>query len=113
MENSKDLAKRIVTILDDKKAIDALALDIRELTVIADYFVIASGRSDLQVDALYSEVERQLSEMGIHPTHRDAHKGGRWLVLDYSDVIVHIFHDEEREFYDLERLWSDAKKVTF
>lgn len=106
--NSKKTALKIARVLQDKKALDVLVLDIRSLTVIADYFIIASGGSESQVRALYEEVEEKLKEEGLEARHRDGHQGNRWVVLDYGDVILHVFHHEEREFYGLERLWADG-----
>lgn len=102
---------RMAEILEDKKAVDVLILDISKLTVLADYFLIASGRSETQVKALYDELEKRTAETGWTVRHRDGYQGGRWLVLDYGDIIVHLFHQEERRFYDLERLWADAAQV--
>lgn len=111
MTDSLNLVKHIVECLEEKKALDIVTLHISKLTIIADYFIIASGRSELQVNSLYDELERKMSELGYEPLRRDGHKGGRWIVLDYGDVIVHIFHKEERAFYNLERLWSDAERI--
>lgn len=108
LEKSKELAFKIAHILDDRKAVDVVVLDIHELTIIADYFVIASGTSETQVRALCDEVEDKIKQEGMEPIHKDGHGGNRWVALDYGDVIVHIFHQEEREFYDLERLWADG-----
>lgn len=106
--NSKKLAFRIAQILRDKKALDVVILDIHSLTVIADYFIIASGSSETQVRALYEEVEEQMRGEGLEARHRDGHQTNRWVVLDYGDVILHVFHHEERGFYGLERLWADG-----
>ncbi len=111
MNRIKDLVMEIAEYLEDKKAMNVVVLDIHPLTVVADYFVIASGRSETQVKALYSELQKKMSEKGIHARHRDGFQGSRWLVLDYADIIVHLFHQEEREFYSLERLWADAARV--
>lgn len=108
LEKSKKLALKIAQILDDRKAIDVVVLDIHKLTIIADYFVIASGTSEIQVRALCDEVEDKLKQEGIEAIHKDGHGGNRWVALDYGDVIVHIFHQDERKFYDLERLWADG-----
>ncbi|NLU35499.1 MAG: ribosome silencing factor [Clostridiales bacterium] len=104
------LVQQIADLLDDKKAENVVVLDISRLTVLADYFVIASGRSELQVEALYNELHDNLAQKGIHPKHLDQSK--RWIVMDYGDIIVHIFHHEERSFYDLERLWADARRLS-
>ena len=110
MYNPNTLAQEIANILDDRKAEDVVVLDISRISVVADYFVIASGRSELQVGALNDELSKRLSEKGIEPIHLD--RGPRWVVLDYTDIIVHILHREERSFYNLEKLWADAKDVT-
>ena len=109
MYNPDTLVRQIADLLDEKKAENVVVLDISRLTVLADYFVIASGRSELQVDALHNELRDQMSKEGIQPRHLDQSK--RWVVLDYGDIIVHIFHHEERSFYNLERLWADAKQI--
>lgn len=110
MYNPNTLAQEIADILDDRKAENVVVLDISRMSVLADYFVIASGRSELQVAALNDELTKRLSVKGIDPIHLD--RGSRWVVLDYTDIIVHIFHHEERSFYNLEKLWADAKDVT-
>lgn len=106
--NPQELAERIAAVLDEKKAIDIEILDVHEMTTIADYFVIASGRSALQVSTLADEIEEKLGQEGYVPLRRDGRAGGRWIVHDYGSVIVHIFHQEEREFYNLERLWNNG-----
>jgi ribosome-associated protein len=108
--NPDSLAQKIADILDDRKAEQVVVLDISRLSVLADYFVIASGRSELQVDALYNDLRDKMEKEGIHHKHLD--KGKRWIVMDYGDIIVHIFHHEERAFYNLERLWADAREVS-
>ena len=102
---SNEMVKKIARFLSEKKAKDIMALEIRELTTIGDYFVIASGGSDTQVKALSDAVEEGLSALG------EDYQSGMWIVLDYYDVIVHIFHEQAREFYGLERLWADAPRV--
>lgn len=106
--NSKELALQIAKILDAKKAIDVVVLDISHLTIIADYFVIASGNTEIQVRALCDELLKSMSEQGIEARGQEGYRHGRWVVLDYGDVIVHIFHREDRAFYNLERLWADS-----
>lgn len=95
----------------DKMATDVVVLEVRELIVITDYFVIASGISDRQVRTIADEVERVLSERGTKPIRREGRADGRWVLLDFVDLVVHVFVDEERRYYELERLWSDAPKV--
>lgn len=108
MIKPENLAQEIADILDDKKADNVVVLDISRISVLADYFVIASGQSELQVQALYDELDKKMAEKGIFPKHLD--KSNRWIVMDYTDVIVHIFHHEERTFYNIERLWTDTKR---
>jgi len=94
--------------LDDKKAQDILVLEVGRRTVIADYLVIASGRSAPQVKTLLETLEEQLSKRGVRPRRREGAGEARWAVLDYGSVIVHVFHEEERAYYQLERLWADG-----
>ena len=101
-----EMIQKIVTTLYDKKAQDIVALDVSGMTVITDCMVIASGRSALQVKTLADEVEDRLSEGGVYPLRKEGQQEGRWVVLDYGTVLVHIFHTDEREFYRLDRLWE-------
>lgn len=107
----QELTKNAVKILDNKKAEDILAIKVRDLTIISDYFVIASGNSTTQVKALADELEFQLGQQGIHPRRIEGHHGGEWIVLDYQDVVVHVFYKAAREFYSLERLWADGEQM--
>jgi iojap-like ribosome-associated protein len=102
------LAQQVASILYDKKAQDIVALNVGHMTVIADCMVIATGRSAIQVKTLADEVDEKLSAQGIEPRRMEGHNEGRWIVIDYGFVIVHIFHQEERAFYNLERLWEDG-----
>lgn len=90
----------------EKKGIDIKVLDIRGLSSIADYFVIVSGNSVRQVSALSDEIEEKMDEKGINLENIDGKTTSRWILLDYGDIIVHVFHKDEREYYDIERLWS-------
>lgn len=108
MNEPKDLALRIAEILDNKKAMDIQILRVDHLTSITDYFVIASGRSAQAVHTLYEEVTDKLAEEGIAPRRNDGVRESRWIVLDYASVIVHLFHPEERQYYNIERLWMDG-----
>ncbi|MBR4333714.1 MAG: ribosome silencing factor [Clostridia bacterium] len=108
MENSS-LALKIARILYDKKAQDITVLNVAHLTVITDYMVIASGRSALQVKALADDVDDALAMEGVTLRAREGQGEGRWIVLDYGTVLVHIFHPEDRRFYHLERLWEDGQ----
>ena len=85
-----------------------VVLDVRELITITDYFVITSGSSERQVWTIAEEVERQLKEAGVKPVRVEGEKGSRWVLLDFVDIVVHVFHEEEREYYRLENLWRDA-----
>ena len=109
-----EMVSKIARILYDKKAQDIVAFDVAPLTVITDYMVIASGRSTIQVRTLADEVEEKMSEMGEEPIRKEGQQDGRWVVLDYGSVLVHIFHTQEREFYRLDKLWeSDQNRLTF
>lgn len=105
-----DLVKKIAKILDDKKAIDIKAMEITELTIVADYFIIANGTSNTHVKSLADEVEYELKQIGVEPSHIEGKSTG-WILLDYGHVVVHLFLGESREYYNLERLWADAIEV--
>ena len=105
---STDLTSKIVESAQEANATDIVVLDLRGLTILADYFVIASGRSTIQVKSIAERIEDQLLEQGEKPLRREGFNEGRWIILNYSGVMVHIFRQEEREFYQLERLWGDA-----
>lgn len=109
---SLELAKKVKTLLDDKKAENIVIIDVRQLSSITDYFVIASGANSPHLKALAGGVERALKDEGVHSTHRSGTFESQWIVLDYIDVVVHVFLPEVREYYSLERLWSDAPVVT-
>lgn len=104
---AKALAVQICDILYQKKANNILKIHVEEQTIIADYFIIASGNTVSQVKALCDELEEKLASKDIHPTRIDGYNEGRWVVLDFSSILVHIFKDEDRLFYQLERLWSN------
>lgn len=101
-----ELARRVADIASEEKAIDVVVLDVRELTVLADYFVIASGRSTIQVKMIAESIEDILLEEGRRALRREGFNEGRWIVLDYGSVIVHVFRHQEREYYQLEKLWA-------
>ena len=105
-----ETAKKIVRILDEKKAEDIKLIRISELTVIADYFIIANGTSNTHVRALAEEVEEVLAQEGILPRSIEGRSTG-WILLDYDEVVVHVFTPDQRELYSLEHLWGDAKQV--
>ena len=97
-----------VTTLDEHKAGEIIVLDLRQLSDATDYFIVASGSSDVHVRALAEHVERALSRLGHEAHHVEGMKAGRWALLDYVDFVIHIFHPTLRQFYQLERLWADA-----
>ena len=107
---SLEKAKSIVKILDEKKATDLTVIETQELTVMSDYFVIASGTSNTHVRSLADDVEFEMSKLGVEIDHIEGRATG-WILLDYGDVLVHVFQPESREYYNLERLWGDAAKV--
>ena len=108
----KEMALTAVKALDSKKGTDIKVMEGTELTSLADYFVICTGGSNTQINALCDAVEEALEkEGGETPLHREGHRGGIWVLLDYGCVVIHVFNDEAREFYSLERLWSDGKPV--
>jgi len=111
--DSGQLARAAVDIASDKKASDIILLDIRDVTTIADYFVICSGNHRRQIQAIADAIEEQLEEQGARLLHREGVAEGGWILLDFGDVIVHIFGPKEREYYRLERLWSEAKTVVY
>jgi ribosome-associated protein len=104
------IAKKIADVLEDKKAKDIKIINIRELSTLADYFVIASGTSVINIKMLSDEVEAKMEEENVKLLHREGYNSARWVLMDYGSVVVHIFHEEDREFYNLERLWSDGMK---
>ena len=101
------LVKEMAQILYDKKAQNIVALDVTGLTVITDCMLIASGRNTLQVRTLAEDLQQRMGEKGLDPIRREGQQDGHWVVLDYGDVLVHIFHTEDREFYRLDKLWEN------
>ncbi|MBZ4687258.1 MAG: ribosome-associated protein [Clostridia bacterium] len=114
MIDSYKLATKVAQAAVDKKAFDVKLLKIKDVSIITDYFVLASGSSTTQVHAIVENIEKILKEeLGLKPLRIEGFTQGRWVLLDYSDVIVHIFLQEEREFYNLETLWGDAGQEEF
>jgi ribosome-associated protein len=113
LDKIKDLVKIIAEACEDEKALDVTVLDVHDLTVLVDYFVIASGRSVVQVKSIVEHVEEVLEEAGVVPLRRAGHSEGKWVVLDYGSIMLHVFRQEEREYYDLENLWADAPHIQF
>lgn len=108
MLNPDELAIEAARAADDKKAADIRIMDMREALGITDYFVLASGRTDRQVKRIQDNVEERLSTLGIKPAHREGERYGRWVLLDYTTFVVHVFLEEDRAFYDLDRTWKDV-----
>ena len=111
MMTPKEVMEEIVKALDSKKARDIKVLKTDQVSVLADYFVICTAGSTTQIKTLNDETGKVLSEMGEPPLHNEGYRDGGWVLLDFGCVVVHIFLEETRKFYDLERLWSDAEKV--
>ena len=109
--SSRDLAVAAARAAADKQGERVVVLDVRDLIVITDYFVISSGGSQRQVRTIVDEVERALRTQGVKPVRREGEREGGWVLLDFVDVVVHVFAPEERDYYDLERLWRDAPTV--
>ncbi len=108
---SLETAKLAAKAIDSKKGADIRVIKVDGVSVIADYFVIATGFSSTQVKALADEVEFRLKEAGETVSHIEGHKNDTWILLDYVDVIVHVFSDEAREYYDLDKMWADGENV--
>ena len=107
----KEILKTVYDALDDKKANNIVILDISEISEISDYFIICSGSNQNQVQAIADNVEEELGKKDIKGKKIEGFKCAEWILMDYSDFVIHIFSDEQREFYGLEKIWSDAKRV--
>lgn len=110
-KNAKEMVKTAVAALQDKKGEDIRVIDISGVTVIADYFIIASGSNPNQVQALVDNVEEQMYKAGYDDPRVEGYNTASWVLLDYNDVIVHVFSQDDRLFYDLERIWRDGKEI--
>ena len=106
--DSKNFADKIASLIFNKKGYDVKILDLRKLTAFADFFVICSADSDTQVKAVADEIDKELRDEGIKYWHKEGYKSLTWVLIDYVDVVVHIFKKDAREFYKLEKLWGDA-----
>ena len=111
MNQAKEMARIAYDALSDKKGEDIKIIDITGVSVLADYFIIANGNSDSQVNALVDNVEEELHKAGYHLKQREGRANSSWILLDFGDIIVHVFDKENRLFYDLERIWSDGRKI--
>jgi len=106
--DSKLKTEKIIEFLEAKKAKDIKVIDIKGLSTLADYFVICSGTSTTHIKTLADELELKMAEAGQRYRHREGYNSARWILMDYLDVVVHIFHETDRQFYNLERLWSEG-----
>ena len=109
MDQAKEMAKIAFEALEDKKGEDIRIIDIREVSVLADYFLIASGSNGNQVQAMADNVEEELGKAGYPCKQVEGYQSANWILMDYGDIIVHVFDKEDRLFYDLERIWRDGK----
>ena len=112
MDQSKEMARIAYNALSDKKGEGIKIIDITGISVLADYFIIANGNSDSQVNALVDNVEEELHKAGYPLKQREGQASGSWVLLDFGDIIVHVFDRENRLFYDLERIWKDGKDIS-
>lgn len=108
---SKELVDSIVEIIQSKKGYNITILDLKDLSAMADYFIICTGDANIQVKAISDEIDKKLRKGGLKCYHKEGYNSLNWVLLDYFDVIVHVFKKEAREFYNLEKLWGDAKFI--
>ena len=111
MDQAKEMARVAFEALEDKKGENVCIIDISNVSIIADYFVIADGTSDSQVRALVDNVEEKMYQAGYHQKQCEGQNGGAWVLMDYGDIVVHVFDREDREFYNLERIWNDGRRI--
>lgn len=110
---TKDIAQKIAAAANDKKAKDILLLNMEGLSPVTDFYVICSAGNSTLVKAIADNIEDKLAEAGVHPTNKEGYADARWVLLDYGDVVAHVFLEEERDFYNLEQLWADAPSESF
>ena len=110
---TKEIAQKIAAAANDKKAKDILLLNMEGLSPVTDFYVVCSAGNSTLVKAIADNIEDKLAEAGVHPTHKEGYTDARWILLDYGDVVAHIFLEEERDFYNLEQLWADAPSESF
>ncbi len=110
MKDLKNKLDIIVEACEDKKGQDIKVIDVSKQTSVADYFVIVSGNSSSQTMAIADEIDKKMAEIDATNYIKEGYQSGRWILLDYNDIVVHVFHKEEREFYDLEKLWLGMEK---
>lgn len=112
LKDSKEMAKLAIKALEEKKAADIRVIDISDVSVLADYFIIASGNNRNQVQAMADNAEEALFKAGFEPKQVEGYQTANWILMDYQDIIIHIFDEENRLFYDLERIWRDGNEVS-
>ena len=111
MNQAKEMARLAVEALEDKKAVDVRILDIGQISTLADYFIIASGNNRNQVQAMADNVDEVLAKAGYQAKQTEGYRNANWILLDYGDVVIHLFDEENRLFYDLERIWRDGEEI--
>jgi ribosome-associated protein len=109
--DTKEILATVVEAAEDKKAQNPVVLDINGLSVVADYFVICHGNSETQVQAIAQEIRKKGFEIGLDPKPMEGYDEARWVLIDLGDIVAHVFHREEREYYNLEKLWADALRI--
>lgn len=112
MDDSKEMVKLAYQALEDKKGEDIQVIEIKDISIIADYFIIANGINSPQVDALVDSVKEALGRKGYEPKRIEGIRSASWILMDYGDVVIHVFSKEDRLFYNLERIWRDGKSVS-
>lgn len=112
MDNSKKMVRLAYEALEEKKGEDITVIEIKDISIIADYFIIANGTNSSQVDALVNSVNQSLGKEGFNPKRIEGVRSASWILMDYGDIIVHVFSKEDRLFYNLERIWRDGKTVS-
>ena len=112
MTREQEMVRLACKAMDDKKAKDIKIIDIRSISVLADYFIIADGNNKNQVQAMVDNVQEELFKAGYEMKQMEGYREGNWILLDFGDIIIHIFDKENRLFYDLERIWKDGKEVS-
>ena len=111
IKDIKKLAGIVINALEDKKAEDIRVIDISEISILADYFIIASGSNSRQIQAFADEIEQKLAKEDCHLKQVEGYDSANWILLDFGDIIVHLFDQENRTFYNLERIWRDGKQI--
>lgn len=109
--NDKEVIQRVANVCDDKRAEDIIALDMQEVSLMADCFLICHGNNERQVQAIAKSIKESMEEIGVSINRMEGYEQARWILVDLGDVVCHVFHKDERSYYNLERLWGDASRV--